>query len=490
VGSAQRPVPSPRVTAACRFNVDDKGGFVWLLHHGNHYVLRANPPALLRRGSDARAWRRSLHLPFELSAILRELQHDDDVAAGRRTLTSIPDDERPVRRAYRMHRRDAMRRFFAAVPGRVQQALHGFGSGSFPLFRFLMTTPAALDLMDSDDGARLAWCLANAHELSTGMPSRNLLRRARGQVRRRRRDALGFIALPTTSAALHGLARVPRADLGRDRIADLRRVLSLPELHDRARHLPVWNHALELLTPELHRHVHTSFLYELAAEPVPSRLESSVAHEVRETLAMLAQHGAKPPVFRSRAHLREVHDDTLQRLSPLSTWWSPTPFPPSPLALSDRERAFVQPLVDSGALVREGKQMHHCLGSVPGHHALARLGLFVALTMTKPSRLTLAFSWSARLGDWILYDLRGPANQHAPAAAGALAEDLLTRLRRSGIPPVLLDPARADDVRRAQRVADHDLGGGDDDPYDFDPYAHVHDATPGPDEDFFDELPF
>ncbi len=348
-------------------------------------------------GAGDRAWRRQLQLPFELSTILRELRHDDDVRAGRRTLASIPADERSERRPYRTHRRDALRRFFVDVPDVVQQALRPWSAGSFALFRFLMTTPAALDLMASDDGARLAWCLANAHALRSN-PSRpaerGLLRRARAEVRRRRRDALAFVGLPTTTAALSALAKVPAGALCASHVDSVREVLKTPALYERARHLPVWNHALDLLTVPLHRHVHASFLLELCAEPSPPNRWTPLATELRETLGMLQDQGAKAPVFRSRAHLREVHDEAVRRRSLLSRWWSSGSFPPLPIALSPRELSFVRPMSDSAALSREGEEMHHCLGSVPLHHALASVGAFYAFALTKPSRLTLAVTWS------------------------------------------------------------------------------------------------
>jgi hypothetical protein len=152
---------------------------------------------------------------------------------------------------------------------------------------------------------------------------------------------------------------------------------------------------------------------------------------------MLRKQGTRPPVFRSRSHLREVHDDLVRRRGPLSRWWSTTSFPPVPIALSPRELEFVRPLTDSATLAREGEEMHHCLGSVPVHHTLASVGAFHAFALTLPSRLTLAVRWSRPQQRWHLYDLRGPANAQADLAADRFAADLIARFDRAGAPPLL-----------------------------------------------------
>jgi len=435
---------SPRrrfVNAACGFDEDDRGGCFWHLQHGHAHRLRARPASLLRKSCHARVWRGSLHLPFELSLALQELQADDDVAAGRATLASFSLDCRPVRRPYRARRRQALRRFFADVPQAVQQALRGFTQGSYPLFRLLMSCPAALDLMASDDGAALAWCLANAHELRPridDVAEPDLLRRARAQTRSRRRDALAFVGLPTTKAALHALSKVPRAALDAERVHDVIRVLSSPVLSARARHLPVWNHVLDLLTDELHAHVDDAFLLAVAAEPAARRRwPTPVAHELRETLQMLQGCGLPAPVFHSPTQLRTVHDDALRRTRPLRAGFSTAPFPPCPVALTERELRFATPLVDGAQLVREGRQMHHCLGSASSHHLLARTGRFFAFALTKPARLTLAVVWSEGAQRWRIYDLRGPANGLAPDTVHAFVDDVLDRFARSGPPPLV-----------------------------------------------------
>ncbi len=475
-----------RVTRACGWREGKRGGYVWHYFHGNVHILRAAPPSILRLGSGARVWRRQLELPFELSTVLRELSHEEDVLAGRRTLASIPAQERPLRRPYRMHRRDALRRFFVDVPDAVQRALSPWSSGSFALFRFLMTTPAAVDLMASEDGARLAWCLANAHDLREPhitRSERGLLRRARTHAARRRREALGFVGLPTTTAALSALAKVPHASVCRQHIETVRAVLKTPELHNRARHLPVWNHALDLLKPELHRHVHQSFLLELSAEASTMQDWNPLPFELRETLDMLRAHGSLPPVFRCRAHLRDVHDDMVRRRSPLSPWWSTTPFPPLPIVLSPRELAFMRPLTDSAALAREGEEMHHCLGSAALHHALASVGSFYAFALTKPTRLTLAVIWSRSLQRWHVYDLRGPANARASDAAVVFSDDIVARFERAG-PPTMLSSGSSESL---DRVAAADAW-EDEQYHPFVPADvddHVEDGV-----DFYDDCPY
>ena len=238
----------------------------------------------------------------------------------------------------------------------------------------------------------------------------------------------------------------------------------------------------------------------MSAEP-PARLRwPQTSLELRETLAMLAACGLRPPVFRSRSHLRDVHDDLVRRRTPVGRWWSAAPFPPPPVALSARERAFVEPLVDSAALLREGRAMRHCLGSVAEQHALAGAGRFFAFALTKPGRSTVAITWSARSERWCLYDLRGPANAVAGAGAAAFAQDLLARFERSGPPATTTNAAMTkgalpgtndDGTARPERTLPGDAGPGFVFELGPDPYLDLQDLGVDHDVDgFFDDLPF
>lgn len=478
--SARKP-PNNAVTAACSFREDDRGGFVWHFHHGNTHLMRSTP-SLLRKGSGDGRWRSSLHLPFEVSVVLREIRHEAALHEKARQVGDIPAHERPGKGQYRVYRRDAMRRYFAPIHTDILDGIADWNAGSYPLLRFLLTTPSALDLMHSEDGARLAWCLANLHDLDLNAGS-HPLRTGRSWVRRRRRDILGRLGLPTTNAALQALRKVPRASFSQGRLGDLGRVLRSPILHDRARHLPVWDRALDVLHEDLQAFVHDALLRELCERDPSGTLPpaafgpSPLTCDLRHTLELFRQARMSPPVFRSVAQIREVHDDMMARITRLEGVWSKAPFPPFPVELSAKEQRSLTPLIDSAELLREGRTMHHCLGTLRSHHRRARRGHFHAFAMTRPERLSVAFAWDVEAARWNLYDLRGPANQHAGAPAHELASQLLARLQQAGPPP----PHVGDDGVVLNVDADDDA--------DDDTYADV-DGDVDADDAQYDEQPW
>ena len=89
----------------------------------------------------------------------------------------------------------------------------------------------------------------------------------------------------------------------------------------------------------------------------------------------------------------------------------------------------------------------------------------------------MAFAWDVEAARWNLYDLRGPANQHAGAPAHELTSHLLARLQQAGPPPPHVD---ADDDADADVDADEAQ-------YDEQPWAHL---ALDPFDDGFEDGPF
>jgi hypothetical protein len=235
------------------------------------------------------------------------------------------------------------------------------------------------------------------------------------------------------------------------------------------------------LHEDLQPFVHDALLRELCerdpagALPPSAFLPSPLTCDLRHTLELFRQARMSPPVFRSVAHMREVHDDMMARITRLEGVWSKAPFPPFPVELSAKEQRTLTPLIDSAELLREGRTMHHCLGTLRSQHRRARRGHFHAFAMTRPERLSLAFVWKVEEARWTLYDLRGPANQHAGAPAHDVASHLLARLQQSGPPP----PHGHHDGGESDVDVDDDVDDGvgadidaDDAQYDDQPWEH------------------
>ncbi|MDP2345553.1 MAG: PcfJ domain-containing protein [Deltaproteobacteria bacterium] len=344
---------------------------------------------------------------------------------------------RPKKRPFHVRRRQNLRRFFEHVPQAVQdETARGFSAGTWPLFRFLHSTPAALSLCESEDGARIAWVLANAHvflapDVAMDVPRKRVdtLAFARRWMTKKRKHILGRLGFPPTAASVTALAKVPRHHLSSRLIVDLRAVLTDPATRVAAAHLPRLSAALIafLAAPDLVARVHHDFLVELAASNTVGYF--GIDHLLRDTIALGAQLDASLPLFASQAALREMHDELSVKAGKLMKL-SNLVLPHFPVPLTRAENEVLVPLQTTDALVAEGQGMHHCLGTLQFHHALAAAGHFYSFAVTAPVRSTLAFvrfNGSA----WSIYDFKGVANSPVPDEMYALAEGLLRRLQRT-----------------------------------------------------------
>lgn len=429
-GSAAPPTSS-RTTVRCGYKVGARGGYLWWWHPGKSWIVRSAPATVRTKEDGQRGrWVSILDPPFELSSLLRELDHEALVEAGERTITSFPRHERPKRTPHGLIRRASVRQFFKEVPLNVQAALKvGFTSGSWALFRLLMSSAHARDLMQSEDGARIAWLLGNMHHcLRVADP----LRRARRWAKLKRRDILGHLDFPSSASAVATLGRVAREDLSVWAIGDLRKVLLTPHLAERARHLPrITGAIIDLLGhEELVPYLSPALLTQLSLEePGVARDRWRFSVELRETLYLLGQASMPVPTFLSREHVRRHHDRALAVVARARTeTQSKRSFPDLPIALSPEELTFIRHLGHSAALSEEGIVMSHCLGRLPFHHELARRGDFHAFAVEQPERLTLALH--RRNGRWEIYDFRGPGNvMPSQGASIRTASSILDRFR-------------------------------------------------------------
>ena len=375
--------------------------------------------------------------PLELGERIREVRASDAVDAADAVdsvgpgavvagtpVVGVPDGLQ--HQPYFVRRRAAVRKLLQHIPVEVQDVVASVHVGSWALYRLLHSAPAALELCATDDGLRVAYVLSQAHGLlPADSPSRRRsLDVARRLLPRKRREILGRFGLPPTTATLHLLSKIPLAQLSGPLLVELRTLLHDEALRQRLSHLPVVSRSVvATLSSPWGWRVSPAFLLELAlhddVEP------GAVAILLRDANALAAQLDRVVPVCHSRAQLEAIHDDLVERARKVLTL-SSVPLPTQPSRLLPNETDWVQPLPTMLALVDEGAQMHHCLGTLVDHRSLAEEGRFCAFRLHWPTRLTLALA-RHHTGRWQIYDLKGFANAPAPDEAWQWAREFLGR---------------------------------------------------------------
>lgn len=445
-----------RVTKKSGFKLREKGALHLEFTLGRVFAYRPLPPRAwtIAKNDGSARWLGLRDPPLPLGPLIRQIRIEDALLAGTLQRQQVPDNLLPERGPFHVRRRQNLRLFLAHVSRDVQDAVAaGFVEETWPLFRFLQSTPSALALCQSEDGARIAWLLANAHHLLPAEPSApppsadeaaanvrlpDTLAFARRWSGKKRRDILGRFGFPATKASVTALAKVPRHHLATDTAKNLRTTLLHPTSRDFAAHLPRLSRAaLALLAlPELAVRVDHSFLAELSTDDRTDLMAGDAASVLRDTIELAGQLDATLPLYSSRAVLRAVHDQLTQTARNLAA--APAlPLPPLPLPLSTIARFFdgftVLPLTTTKALSDEGKVMHHCLGTLDSHRTLALQGRFIAFVVDGAMRATVAFvrpdvpAGQGPTGGWRLYDFKGFAN--APVSQ-TMTEAALVVVRR------------------------------------------------------------
>ena len=431
------------------FKVTSKGALYLEFTNDRVIALRPDPARCwtARIGPEPR-WIGLRDPPLELGERIREVRAIDAIAAGV-PVAGAPVAGTPVAGApaagtavagtavvgvpdglqhqpYFVRRRDTVRKLLEHIPVEVQDVVARVHMGSWALYRLLHSAPAALELCATDDGLRVAYLLSQAHFLlPADSPAwRRSLDVARRQLPRKRRDMVGRFGLPPTTATLHVLSKIPTAHLGGPLLVELRALLHDEVLRQKLSHLPVVSRSVvATLSSPWFWQVGPAFLLDLAlhddVEP------GAVATLLRDVNALAAQLDRRLPVCTSRAQLEAIHDDLVERARQVLTL-SSVPLPPQPSRLLPHETGWVQPLPSMLALVDEGAQMHHCLGTLVDHRSLAEEGRFCAFRLHWPTRLTLALA-RHHTGRWQIYDLKGVANAPAPDEAWQWAREFLGR---------------------------------------------------------------
>ena len=295
---------------------------------------------------------------------------------------------------------------------------HGFRDRCWHLLSLHIRVPEGRELFD--DFPQLAFALANSWVLRK-KPVARPLRSLRRLVRRPRSEILRWLDLPPGDGVLHLLRRLePEAMTG---LLLARFKLALADT-DRARWLA------SLPVPELPPDILGIFAFR---QPVSFPILCAIANRAPVTddpdgqttdrvyfdiLRMCHVHGEDPPEelhrITSKRRLLELHDNLViqhqEGANPVaaSLGWHRPIDPPLPPA------DFMEPIRDHARLVKEGRDMAHCVAS---HASGIVYGYLYIYAIHHPAaRLTLSIRRD-HLDHWHLDQLLGFRNAAAPEAA-------------------------------------------------------------------------
>jgi hypothetical protein len=199
------------------------------------------------------------------------------------------------------------------------------------------------------------------------------------------------------------------------------------------RHLPrLTSGAIRLAaSPSLWPHVGPGLLRDAAEQPD----DGFIPHFLKDTLKMANRLRRQDEigVIRSREHLLAVHDAILRsyctRPVPATRgfgsvqvddldWedYAGAPGPTLPPEPPPSGTPTIEPLTSPEALLQEGREMQHCVGSYDDHVGRGTCAVYRVL---QPERATLSLAWRPSLGAWQIEQLRGIRNHPVGPATEA-----------------------------------------------------------------------
>lgn len=405
------------------FKETDKG--VLFLEFRPHRVLalRPDPARAWEKQRSLPIWRGTRSVDLDVAELAREVRFEEKVERLQLTGPVNGCNMQPFHR----RRRSNFRKFLEHVPSEVEQLLTDRWVGeTWSWLRLLLTSEHAREMAASSD-ANLAFAYAQAHGFVANAP-RDTLAFARRWLRRPRKEAIGRLGFPATKSALKILRKLERRHVSAHVLTQLRDSMLHEPLRKTLAHSPtITMSLLHALSLRALPHMEGSLIDELRADRHNQLWQ--VGRLLLDTLELgEVLYPGRFLRFGSAADVRFVHDRLVKKARALKLG-SGLPFPPPPAELTEEEQAWVEPLADSAALTQEGKTMHHCLGTLPGHHHLALRGRFYAWRILGPERLTVALQ---RPHDrWELYDLAGAFNAPPSDAMVAWADSLVARANRA-----------------------------------------------------------
>lgn len=377
-------------------------------------VIRPWPaPAAWRLEGDATVFRHVLP-DFHVTSFRRQARAGFADATVRSILADYPDraDDAPRLLAGFTARRDAARALLDAIPADVRRVVGRYPQAQWAMLTFLGRVPGGLELATSNPA--LAWALArnpSFHRPRVRQP----LRAARTWVNKPRRAIAGWLGFPATNSIVRLLAKVDARDVDALGLFGLRSLArrDAPELAA-LRHLPRLTRPVLEATGRisLRRFATSRLLTELATASRPVATESLALlrdiARMRGAIRDPAHHG--PASVPSIEQLGRVHDAWVDRTNAFATKTTYR-FPPPPIPGTDA----IEPITDAADLRREGREMHHCVGS---YAAWVAAGRGFVYRVRHPERATFSLERTPG-GGWRIAELRTSAN--APVRPETLA---------------------------------------------------------------------
>ena len=302
--------------------------------------------------------------------------------------------------------RDAMRRFIEEIPGWAKAQARRFRVRQFHVLSLLARCPGAADLAASSPS--LAWMLASSwcfHRPAVRRP----LRSARSLLRGRQRQIAEWLGFPGEEWVVRALRRVPPRVCDVSSMLHLRGAFRSPEAAQFLQHAPTLNRCvIRILSEErLRAHVTPQFLADVAIDR-PNLLHWGTAHTLTDVLEMFTavRPRDRMPMLESTAQLTDLHEELVAQVNGEGTFLSirDLAIPPPPIPGTED----IVPLCSVDALVAEGREMKHCVGSY-GRRVAA--GVVFCYALLRPERGTICIQRAGLDDFWVLLDARGRSNR-------------------------------------------------------------------------------
>jgi hypothetical protein len=420
------------------FKETEKGPLYLEFAFNRIVALRPTPARAWVTGRDADSrWFSTIEPELDVSTLTREVRDvDAKLALG---------EEENENAVIRWRARN-FRKFLAHVDSDVRAlCAAGWQGRTWSFFRLLQAIPAAREIAMQPGGAHAVFALSRAHTILGGLASeqlprapRNAMGFARSWVKHSKKEILGRLGFPAQPAAVNVLAKVPRGDVDDRCLELLRDALHDPISFKRCCHAQRLPRSLVavLATPAVRSRCGAQLLETLEhvdMEPM------EVVRMVNDIVELANQLGAKAPLLLDLSHLFAEHD----KLAAEARAKAKVPniaFPAAPRVFSDDELLWVRQLMSPWELLKEGAEMHHCLGTLKDHVVDCASGDAFAFALEGEPRMSLLVRRVAP-EKWVVVDLKRAANAPASRSAWRWAETLAARLANAhGAPTRSVEP--------------------------------------------------